>query len=432
MDILLINPPNSGRSIPEERYGIESIKQIFRGEPLALGVLAGNLVDSHQVTIADLKADSESVNKYLQQKSPDVVGITGMTCEAQAMKKIAARIRKECSAKVVVGGIHASSDPEFFNCADIDYIVVGLGKQSFRELVDALSQAENAPAIPGVAATSPGNKLSYLPRKFSVADLVDDTPPAYGLVNHYRPEYYLSALKLEMGFVVTAFGCPFNCAFCCIKNLTGGAYLNHSIESVIRDIRSLGDIPVIRLLDANTFGNLDHARKLAAAIREADLNKKFLADVRSDTVVNHPDLMKEWKEAGLKAVIIGFEEISDQNLQKMNKSNRVEVNTKSIAILHDLGITIVGDFIISPDYTEAEFLALGNYIEDNKIDLPMITVMTPLPGTKQYKEMKPLITEDDLDYYTLTNAVIPTRLPEHVFYQHYANLIKSGHQGAQL
>lgn len=431
MNILLINPPNSGRSIPEERYGIESIKQIFRGEPLALEVLAGNL-DGYHVTIADLKADPESVDKYLQQKSPDVVGITGMTCEAQAMKKIAAKVRKECAAKVVVGGIHASSDPEFFNCADIDYVVVGLGKQSFRELVDALRQKESAPDIAGVAATTPGKKLFFRPRKYSAADLVDDRAPAYGLVDHYRPEYYLSSLKLEMGFVVTAFGCPFRCAFCCIENLTGGAYLNHSIDSVIRDIGALGNIPVVRLLDANTFGNIGHARELAAAIRNADLNKKFLADVRSDTVVNHPDLLKDWKEAGLKAVIIGFEEISDSSLQKMNKSNRVEVNTQSIKILHDLGITIVGDFIISPDYTEAEFASLGRYIEDNKVDLPMITVMTPLPGTKQYKEMKPLITEEDLDYYTLTNAVTPTRLPEHVFYQMYADLIKSGHQGAQL
>jgi hypothetical protein len=36
MNILLINPPNCGKSIPEERYGIKSIKMIFCGEPLAL------------------------------------------------------------------------------------------------------------------------------------------------------------------------------------------------------------------------------------------------------------------------------------------------------------------------------------------------------------------------------------------------------------
>jgi len=52
MNILLVNPPNCGRSIPEERYGIDSIKQIFRGEPLSIEALAGNLRD-HEVHIVD-------------------------------------------------------------------------------------------------------------------------------------------------------------------------------------------------------------------------------------------------------------------------------------------------------------------------------------------------------------------------------------------
>ena len=38
----------------------------------------------------------------------------------------------------------------------------------------------------------------------------------------------------------------------------------------------------------------------------------------------------------------------------------------------------------------------------------------------------------DLDYYTLTNAVIPTRLGEKRFYQQYARLIKSFHANAKL
>ena len=40
MKIILVNPPNAGRSIPEEEYGITSIRQIFRGESFSLEVLA--------------------------------------------------------------------------------------------------------------------------------------------------------------------------------------------------------------------------------------------------------------------------------------------------------------------------------------------------------------------------------------------------------
>ncbi|MDX9895117.1 MAG: B12-binding domain-containing radical SAM protein, partial [Desulfofustis sp.] len=84
MNILLVNPPNSGRSIPEERYGITSLKQIFRGEPLALEELAGNLVD-HDVIILDLKVEPEGLAAQLDDQRPDVVGITGVTCEANTV-----------------------------------------------------------------------------------------------------------------------------------------------------------------------------------------------------------------------------------------------------------------------------------------------------------------------------------------------------------
>ncbi|NTV13267.1 MAG: radical SAM protein [Desulfobulbaceae bacterium] len=431
MKILLVNPPNSGRSIPEERYGIDSIKKIFRGEPLALEVLAGNLPE-FAVRIVDLKAAPDSLAAELAEFRPELVGITGVTCEANTVLRLAGEIKESCGATVAVGGIHASNAPEFFNRPGIDYVTVGLGKASFRELALNLAEGRRVFSIDGIAAVSPGQPLRYTPRNFTAADLLDSHPPAYELVSRYRPSYYLETLKLDMGFVVTAFGCPFSCSFCCIAGLTGGRYLTHSTESVIRDIRLLGEIPVVRLLDANTFGNPDHAERLAEAIIAAELNKQFLADVRSDTVVKYPELMRKWKQAGLRAVIIGFEEISDEGLRRMNKANQAAINTEAIQILHAIGITIIGDFIVDPDYAEDDFNRLADYLRLTKVDLPMITVMTPLPGTKLHRERHQQIIIDDLDYYTLTNAVLPTRLPEKEFYERYANLLREGHTGAKL
>ncbi|MCE1229355.1 MAG: cobalamin-dependent protein, partial [Firmicutes bacterium] len=139
MKILLVNPPNCGRSIPEERYGITSIKQIFRGEPLALETLAGNL-DGHEVAIVDLKAEPEAFEATLEDFVPDLVGITAVTCEANTACALARRAKDLTSATIVVGGIHASSDPQFFNRPEIDFVVIGVGKASFRELVDALEE----------------------------------------------------------------------------------------------------------------------------------------------------------------------------------------------------------------------------------------------------------------------------------------------------
>ncbi len=432
MNILLINPPDCGRSIPEERYGIDSLKQIFRGEPLALEELAGNLL-GYNVRIVDLKASPEGLDEELSDFVPDVVGITGVTCEANSMLSIASKIKKRCSPIVVVGGSHASNDPAFFNHEFVDYIIVGLGKKVFAELVSQLGAGNGDDiTLPGLIRTKPGQKLQRPLHCNSVLDLVEDKPPAYAMVSRYRSHYILEKLGINMGFVASAYGCTHRCSFCCIKGQTGGNYLTKSIDAVVRDIKLLGDIPVIRLVDANTFGNIDRAKNLCRALVKAEIKKQYLADIRSDTVVRHPEMLQEWKEAGLRAVVIGFEEISDASLSAMNKANKASINTEAISILNDLGITIVGDFIISPDYDENDFERLGNYLSEKPIDLPMITVMTPLPGTPLYEQQKSRIVNHNLDYYTLTNAVTKTKLNEKLFYTLYAELISNSHNNARI
>ena len=177
MKILLVNPPNCGKSIPEEEYGIDTIKMIFRGEPLALEVIAGNL-DGHEVAITDLKVTPDALEQDLDRFAPDVVGFTAVACEANTVVRLANEVKENTRAVVVVGGHHASNDPAFFNRDGIDYIVVGLGKLSFRELIDALDSRKTASGIPGIAGTDPGRPLNYVRRAYSARDAVDASPPA--------------------------------------------------------------------------------------------------------------------------------------------------------------------------------------------------------------------------------------------------------------
>ncbi len=430
MRILFVNPPNCGKSIPEERYGIDSIKLIFRGEPLALETLAGNL-PQHEVKILDLKVEPEALADCLATFMPEVVGFTAMTCEANTIVKLAQQVRESGNAQIVVGGTHASATPDFFNIPEFDWIVVGLGKQSFAELITALEN-QTTVAIPGIAATTPNHKLQWSARKFSPNDLVNGAATRYDLVANYRSNYTLQSLGLKMGLVATAAGCPYDCNFCSIRPLTGGNYITAEVAAVLVYIKALDSSPVIRLVDANSFGNPHHAMALADAIEAAGIQKQYLADVRSDMVVRQPQMLKRWKEIGLRAVVIGFEEINDAALTHMNKENSAATNRKAIEILHQLGITIIGDFIVSPDYTETQFDQLGSFVREQEIDLPMHTILTPLPGTKLHRQLEDKIIIDDLDYYTLTNAVLPTRLAEKLFYQRYAALIIEGHSQAKV
>lgn len=423
MNILLINPPNCGRSIPEERFGIEVIKMIFRGEPLALETLAGNLA-GHEVVIVDLKAAPKGLSETALDFKPDLVGITGVTCEANTMLSIAGELKQKYGVPVVVGGHHASNDPYFFRHPAIDYVVVGLGKRSFRELVDCIEEGK-PPRIPGVLCNSPNAPASgFIPRNYSRADLVDSAAPRYDLVSHHRDQYVMSGIGGKVGFVASAFGCTHDCAFCCIPNMTGGRYLCHDNESVMRDIGLLEDLPLIRLVDANTFGNVRSATALGESIINSGMNKRFIADVRSDTVVRHPELFSLWRRAGLSVAVIGFEEINDARLDDFNKKNSHQTNLKAIGILKELGIRIVGDFIISPDYGYEEFETLSNFVDQSGIDVPIPAVLTPLPGTPLHRKLKSRIINHDLDYYTFTNAVLSTRMDEKSFYSTYADMLK--------
>jgi radical SAM superfamily enzyme YgiQ (UPF0313 family) len=422
MNILLINPPNCGRSIPEENYGIKSIKMIFRGEPLSLETLAGNL-DTHGVAIADLKADPLALSTEKLPFAPDVVGLTGVTCEANTVLLIAEEMKARFGALVVVGGHHASCDPCFFSRPYVDYVVTGLGKLIFRQLIDAL-EAEREVKIAGILNIRDGQPQPFTPRAYTTADLVDDRPPRYDLVRQHRDTYVMSGVGGKTGFVASAFGCTHHCSFCCIPNMTGNRYLLHSNAAVVRDVLALDEVNTIRLVDANTFGNTALARDLARMFMEAGVHKPLVADVRSDTVVNHPELLALWQRAGLRVAVIGFEEINDQRLSRLNKRNTVQTNIAATRILKDLGIRIVGDFIVSPDYTEAEFGRLETFIDQSDIDLPIPAILTPIPGTPLHQQMAADILIDNLDYYTFTNAITPTRMAEAQFYQCYAALLE--------
>ena len=170
MNILLINPPNCGRSLPEERYGIAGIKLIFRGEPLSLETLAGNL-GQHAVAIADLKADADVLSPDKLPFTPDLIGLTGVTCEANTMLAHTKALKSRFAAVIVVGGQHASCDPFFFATPCVDYVVVGLGKRSFRDLVDML-EAQKTHAIDGILPIVNGAAQPFTPRAMSVADLL--------------------------------------------------------------------------------------------------------------------------------------------------------------------------------------------------------------------------------------------------------------------
>jgi hypothetical protein len=71
---------------------------------------------------------------------------------------------------------------------------------------------------------------------------------------------------------------------------------------------------------------------------------------------------------------------------------------------------------------------LEDFIVASKIEIPVISILTPIPGTKLYEAKKDQIIIDDLDYYTFTNAVTRTKMPEDLFYSTFAAIMNRLHE----
>ena len=77
-----------------------------------------------------------------------------------------------------------------------------------------------------------------------------------------------------------------------------------------------------------------------------------------------------------------------------------------------------------PDYDETDFDRLASFVSANRIRFTAFTILTPLPGTISYRQIRDQIQIKDLSYYNLLNSVLPTKLPPPVFYQRTAELYK--------
>ena len=54
-------------------------------------------------------------------------------------------------------------------------------------------------------------------------------------------------------------------------------------------------------------------------IRGAGIKRGFSAQVRSDSVAQHPELIQLWAEAGLESVFLDLEKITDADLASLKK-----------------------------------------------------------------------------------------------------------------
>lgn len=440
MKILLVNPPRSPHNAILEHAPEHAKRFIHKkliGPPLGLLTVA-TAVRHHDVALLEMKGEYDLnpaspppaalVRQWLERVRPRVVGITVIASEFPLSMEILREVRAfDPSILTVAGGLHATLCPQDFARPEIDVVCEGQSAHTFRDLVDTFERARPLNTVAGIHVNGPDG-LEYTRARATDAAGEQFLLPDRSLVKPWISTYHVGGSPDPVTYVFSSLGCPYRCSFCSIWPAFGGSYYQRTVDSIIDELKTLDDYPIVRFADANTVVDTAIVSQLLDRIEREGIRKEFIIDLRADAAAKHPALIERFARAGLKVVICGFESERNDVLERYNKSADAALIAKAIDVLHANGVSIRGNYVVPPDYTQDDFSALAEYANRHRVTFAGYTVLTPMPGTQLYTSMIHDILDFDLAKYNFFNCVLKTRLPIDEFYGHMARLwpIKKG------
>jgi len=209
-------------------------------------------------------------------------------------------------------------------------------------------------------------------------------------------------------------GCPRSCSFCSVHCLYRGKYLKRSIPEVIRDIKYVKSLGYNRflLLDDNIVSDEGYMLELVREIARLKMQWLSQCDI---TAANNPVLLKALKDSGCLVLSFGLESISQESLNSLNKAwAKVQHYPDQIQKIRQAGIEVSTEMVVGTDAdTEESILATANFIEANKISVPRFYILTPIPGTDLFEQLRSegRICNENIYSYNGTEAVhVPAKM----------------------
>ena len=314
-------------------------------------------------------------------ESSDIACISTITSTSERAYRIADRLRKK-GIPVVMGGAHPSFLPEE-SIEHADYVVRGEGDVTLPELIAYLDKG--TPDITSIKGLSYKDKNSYVinnpPRP--LIENLDSLPlPDFKLVHHWNPSNIYP--------ISTSRGCPFNCRFCSVIPMFGRKYRFKSVEILLKELKHINSFSKGNkfFVDDNFTANKERTKELLRAKISEHLSFKWSAQVRTD-IAKDEELLRLMADAGCDTVHIGFESVNPKTLEAYNKKQNIEEIVHCIRTVKDHGIEIHGMFVLGADTDNLDTLKkTADFAINLGIDTIQFMMLTPLPGTPVFHEMK--------------------------------------------
>jgi anaerobic magnesium-protoporphyrin IX monomethyl ester cyclase len=378
--------------------------------PIGLAYVAAALEKSDfQVEMLDnylLEKPIEEVKLEIKRLNPEIVGITCSSATYSRCVETAKAVKETLpSCKVVVGGWHPSYEPEsLLQHSEIDYVVMGEGERAMVELATHISKGGNNRAITDVAGVAYRYKGKIVKNAQRFINNLDELPfPAWNLLPLHLYDRRIEFLNVKpVDNMSIARGCPFNCAFCEIKQLWGTTCRAFSPKRVFDEINHLmanyGTKGIYFINDNFTIRKKETA-ELCALIKKNKLDIEWVCDTRVDLVSR--DLLKEMKAAGCKTIWFGGESGSQRILDKLNRGVTLEQTERALKMCKEEGIQTACSFLLGiPGETEADMKATFKFARKLDPDWCRFNVFVAVPGSALYDEVMEKGLYDRIEDFT--------------------------------
>ncbi len=372
MKILLISPASGNwRKI--------ACRKLFNGKTFRFSMLSLLTVAKLSPADAEIRLVDEQIEDVPLNERFDLVGITCMTATAPRAFELCA-LFKEKHIPVVLGGFFPSLNPQAA-LKHADAVVVGPAFEAWPRLCEDVRRGRLERIYYGNAA---GAVPAALPREMIHSEKYSTPNATYATM-----------------------GCKNKCRFCSISAVYKAHHYTRPVDEVVGEIGSFGS-KFFMFVDDNLTQNRDYALTLLEKL--IPLKKHWITQA-SIEIAEDEQLLTALAKAGCVGLFIGLETFNVHNLAESEKGfNAPQKYRKAVGTIHRHGIFVESGVIFGFDEDKTNvFEATFRMLEKIGIDAIQVSILTPLPGTILYEEMKDRIIDADYEHYDYRHVVYEPR-----------------------
>ncbi len=313
----------------------------------------------------------------------DAVGLYGGLSSTINRLHELARFYKKTGAVTIAGGQHLVGENvrEALD-NDVDYVVIGEGEDTIRELLEAIETGSDPAGIAGIAFLRNGEVVRTADRP-PIEDFTRLPAPDFRLLRYAQVKIY------PVGWIR---GCGMNCEFCTVKGKPRSAPPALVVEHIAGLLEQHGArhfFIVDDLFGHNRRDTLEFCGMLSAYQKAVGTRLNLTVQIRLDRGRDE-DLLKAMRQAGVKTVCIGFESPIAEELEAMDKRIKPETMLERTRRFHAAGFFVHGMFIFGYPLPEGASLAMTakararrfrRFIRKARLDTIQVLLPVPLPGT---------------------------------------------------